>query len=235
MHIVIGTFFGTIISSIFIFYLLEYPKSIPVVQALGSIGILFSASIALSGYILNLKSKKDELSKDKSKTNLDLSLEFLKHSFETLSNRDETKAPINDRIIWLTCARQILTAQEISEKITEIEHKDIYFEYKNFWQTKFYTYLEQHKDKMNKGYFSDKAEYTLSTPIEVRQPLSGKSLAVIFRFIVLQDDKNDKIKNIKDFTNEEIKQHLTFKFNGLAEYLNESRVYLENIKNKTKI
>lgn len=229
LFLFLGILLGVLISAIFILIILNNQTGVLLVQAIGSIGILISAFIALISYLLNLNSKKNEIKKSQSKSNLDLSLEFLKHSFETLTNGDEKNIPKNDRIIWLTCARQILTAQDISKNITEDDHKKIYYEYENFWRTKFHSFLEQFKDTMDNRYFAEKPEHALFTEIGDRDPLSEKSLAVIFRFIKWQENRIDPIKNIEKFSDEEIDNHEWFGFRGLAEHLKEFR----DIKSKT--
>lgn len=230
IRISIGFILGIVLSSIFILILLNKPINIPIIQAIGSIGILISAFIALISYLLNLDSKKSEIEKNQSKSNLDLSLDFLKHSYETLTSGDEKTIPKNDRLIWLTASRQILTAQKVSEEITDENHKKIYSEYENYWRTKFYSYLEQFKNDMDVRYFAEKEEHALSTPTDERQPLSEESLAVIFRFIKWQESRDDLIKSVKKFTDDEIENHDWFGFRGLLEHLQEFKNYLNNLK-----
>ena len=92
----------------------------------------------------------------------------------------------------------------------------------------------QVKDDMDVRYFADKEEHAFSTPTNERQPLSEESLAVVFRFIKWQEDRDDLIKSVKKFTDEEIEHHSWFGFQGLAEHLKEFREYLINLKTLTR-
>lgn len=222
---ILGFMVGFILSGILIIYLLNYPTNIVILQAFGSIGILISAIIAFATYIMNTINKSKDININKSKSNLDLSLEFLKHSYETLTNGNEMLIPRKDRLIWLTSSRQILTAQNISKEISEESHKKIYYEYENFWRTKFYSFLESFKSDMDIRYFADKKEHALCTQLEDRQPLAEESLAVIFRFTKWQENREDLIPKICPFTNEEIEKFKFSGYQGLADHLEEFKKY----------
>jgi len=107
---------------------------------------MLSAFVALISYFLNQKSRNEDNKIAKSKINLDLAVELLEHAYVTLSKNRPDELPLNDRMIWLTCARQLLASDKISIKITYDEHKYMYNEYKIYWRTKLYLFLNQHNN-----------------------------------------------------------------------------------------
>lgn len=209
---------GVFLTAIFIFFTFDKQSILQPIQAIGSIGIMLGAFIALNTYRLNVESKKKDDIIAKSKINLDLALEFLEHAYETLTNNNPNEVPINDRVLWLTCARQLLASEEMRKKIEHVEHKYVYKEYEDYWRTKLYSFLDQHKEKLDKRYFADKAEHALSTPEGERLPLHAKSLAVVFRFIEWDENRVDKIASIDELSEEEVNKTV---FRGLLEHIKE--------------
>ena len=82
-----------------------------------------------------------------------------------------------------------------------------------------------HTGKPKPLYFAENKELALGTWEGQKSPLAEKSLAVIFRFIEWDSERIDLIKDITDFTEEEIEKHETFKFRGLAEHIKEFKDY----------
>lgn len=230
--VAISLIFGVLLACIFIPFTFDKQSILQPMQAIGSIGIMLGAFIALYNYRLNVDSREEDDKIAKSKINLDLALEFLKHAYETLTNNNPSRVPINDRVLWLTCARQLLASKKFSEKISYDEHKYIYDEYEDYWRTKLFLFLEKHKKALDKRYFAEKAEHALSTPADERQPLNAKSLAVVFRFIEWDKSREDKVRSIEELSEKEIDNHKVFGFEGLADHFLEFQDHMESIRNK---
>ncbi|WP_152020233.1 hypothetical protein [Aliarcobacter butzleri] len=170
-----------------------------VLDKINAIGTFTSAIVALLAYLITIKYKKDDTRKNSSKANLNLTLEFLQHSFETLSNNKENELPKNDRLIWLTCARQIITAQDLSKNITESDDKKSYETYREFWRVKFLELFKENIAKIDIKYFREKEEdlifiqnniaTTVENKKESRNPISKDSLNVILAFIYSEESQ----------------------------------------------
>lgn len=170
-----------------------------VLDKINAIGTFTSAIVALLAYLITIKYKKDDTRKNSSKANLNLTLEFLQHSFETLSNNKENELPKNDRLIWLTCARQIITAQDLSKNITENDDKKSYETYREFWRVKFLELFRENIAKIDIKYFREKEEdlifiqnniaTTVENKKESRNPISKDSLNVILAFIYSEESQ----------------------------------------------
>lgn len=199
---------GAIIACIFIFFTVDKENILQSIQAFGSLGILFGAVIAFMTYKLHEDSKKKDEKIAKSKINLDLALEFLKHAYETLTNNNPNVVPKNDRLLWLTCARQILASEEMYEKIYHPEHQDVYKEYKDYWRTKLYSLLDQYNEELDVRYFEG----------EKGQHLDEKSLAVVFKFIEWDKERVDKVLD-----RDELLETEAIEFRGLHRYLKDRK------------
>lgn len=221
---------GVLLSSSFIFFTYDKQNILHAIQAIGSIAIMLSAFIALISYFLNQKSRREDNKIAKSKINLDLAVELLEHAYNTLTKNNTDEIPLNDRMVWLTCARQLLASNKISKNISYDEHKYIYNEYRIYWRTKLYLFLNQHNKALNVRFFADKAKHALSTTTDERLPLSEQSLAVIFRFLEMDENEDEELIAVKKFSDEEIAKHKRMGFSGLAEHLQEFRDYMEAIK-----
>lgn len=170
-----------------------------VLDKINAIGTFASAIVALLAYLITIKYKKDDTRRNSSNANLNLTLEFLKHSFETLSNNKENELPKNDRLIWLTCARQIITAQDLSKNITENDDKKSYETYREFWRVKFLELFRENIAKIDIKYFREKEEdlifiqnniaTTVENKKESRNPISKDSLNVILAFIYSEESQ----------------------------------------------
>ncbi len=198
-------------------YLISDTKTLSIIQSIGSIAIVLSATVAIFTY---LRTKKEESSKVK----LDFCLGMFEKAYEVFTNKNDELIPLNDRMVWLTTARLITTAMKASCEITSTSYKSIYEDYEFYWRTKFYNYLEKHKSDMDKRYYAEKPEDALCTDIEDRQPLAEESLVVIYRFIKWKEGYVDKIRGIGTFTQNEI-EGFNIGYTGLSDHITEFRSY----------
>lgn len=98
-------------------------------------------------------------------------------------------SPTENRLMWLTTARNIITAQNLSSKITEDSLRESYDTFEEEIRTKFYSLFEPHELKGLLANF----DFKNIEPI---------SIAVVLRFA--QGMKKDPLTNEHDFTDEEL-------------------------------
>lgn len=233
--ILVGTIVGFIVAGAIFVLVAPDPSQLPLVQALGSAGILISASIVAFTYEQNSAKHLQEKSREESRLVTEAAIEFLKHAYHTLTKGNTTRVPPNDRISWLTAARHLLTAQELVEKITDPTHKLVYEEQLEFWRTELYKLLSPlgaEGSLMDEKYFADEAQHAFVHSAEVRAPIDEKSLAVVFRFIQWPDDRPDRLASVDRFTDEEIDRHSKFGHRGLASFLSACRKYEESLRER---
>lgn len=98
-------------------------------------------------------------------------------------------SPTENRLMWLTAARNIITAQNLSVKITEESLRESYDSFEEEVRTKFYSLLEPHELKGLLANF----DFADIAPV---------SIAVVLRFA--QEMKEEPLTKEHDFTDEEL-------------------------------
>ena len=138
--------------------------------------------------------------------------EYLKHAtsilskaYENFSSKDpDYELPLNSRINWLTAARLIKTAEDISHLITEDTHQRIWEDEKEYWRGKFRDQINPRGDKIPgdripEKYYTGGSNRIFDFGKNGEEPLSEKSIAVLWRFIQWSDEAEDPIKNEPKF------------------------------------
>jgi hypothetical protein len=140
----------------------------------------------------------------------------LERAYNILSNDDESKTPIKDRLVWLTCARLILKSKQLYALISnEAEsQKTLFDSEEEFWRHRFYELLDftgMQSFSMSKDYF-EKASLIPGDEIEER------SIKVIYDFALKFNEDSDPINQISKFEKSEL-GIFHFSQSGLKDYL----------------
>ena len=157
--------------------------------------------------------------------------EFLKNASDLLSNayeileksKDDNGIPKNSRINWLTAARLIRTAESIAELLTEESHQRIWRETKEYWRGRLRDLINPSNGSFPNNYFAAKPLDMLVWGDGDQEPLSEKSLTVLYRFIQWPDHFEDPLKKERAFSDEEIEKMSMFGPKQLGELLKEAR------------
>jgi len=155
--------------------------------------------------------------------------EYLKNATDLLSkayeiletNKDDHGRPKNSRLNWLTAARLIRTAEGIAGLVTVESHRRIWREQNEYWRGRLRDLINPGIESFPKEYYAAKPEHMLSYGDDDRQPLSERSLAVLYRFVQWPEGLEDPLKNDISFTKEEIQKMALFGPKGLGELLEE--------------
>ena len=149
---------------------------IPVIQAIGSLAIFASASVALSLYRATTQRHMKEDAFKSSEVFLTEAKALMDRTYEVFtSNRGDLTLPNNSRVLWLTVARMIVRYKNIKKCIKDDSHIDIINENEEYWRFKFYDLLNTSANEFNSKYFS-------SPDGEFSSEIDTKSIAVIFEF-----------------------------------------------------
>jgi hypothetical protein len=112
--------------------------------------------------------------------------------------------PINRRHAWLSSARLIATAEKLSKHIAEPSHKTIYREKREYWRGRLYDLIfPSPPEGLPSSFYAEKPEHMISYSGRVRDPLSEKSMAFLYRFIRWHEGAADPIGEDALFTDEE--------------------------------
>lgn len=185
---------------------------VPSIQAIGSLAILASATVAVSLYraTTNRHIKEDKF--QSSEAFLSEAKTLAEKSYELFSGGNDSALPENTRVLWLTVSRMIVRYQNVKQLITEPSHIEIIEENEEFWRYKFYSILDRNSDALSYNYFMSPENKHGGNKTD------RKSIAVIFDFSAWKGtDPLDGINDIRLFA-ETIQLHNHF---GLHNYLQE--------------
>lgn len=183
---------------------------VPSIQAVGSLAILASATVALSLYRTTTTRHLQEDKFKASEAFLSEAKVSLEKIYELFSGGDEDVPPENSRVMWLTVARMIVRYQKLKALITEPPHIEIIEENEEFWRYKFYSLLDRNSGALSRNYFLSPEHRHNGNKIY------RKSIAVIFDFAAWKgEDPLDGIDDIQLFADRiQLHNHL-----GLHDYL----------------
>ncbi|WP_126454816.1 hypothetical protein [Sulfuriflexus mobilis] len=183
---------------------------------------LFAIVIGLG---VAIKKFKAEFEWRKSEVYLEQAKELYQLAYNALIIDESTNYPVNNRRVWLTSARRLLAAEAMSKKITEESHKISIDEYIEYWRVQFSDLLSfdsNDRPASNKEYFYEKgALYHWSD--SSRAPIHESSIAVIYRFMKWNEDRENYLKNVDDFNEDEIHRMEIFDARGVGAYIREIR------------
>lgn len=132
---------------------------------------------------------------------------------------DDKGRPLNDRRIWLNTARMLQACILLSRKINDQGHKETYIEIEQYWRGRFYDILKPYTELYTEDYYAESPEKLLVHGTGDREPLAGRSIAAIYRFIKWPDYAADPLDTVNEFSLEEIKKFSTFGPRGLGRFM----------------
>lgn len=232
-NLVVGSVVGFVIAGAVFVAIASDVSHLALIQAIAAAGVLLSVSLTAMTYALNSRKHAAEVEWDRSKLTMESAITLIERAYEILTLNGTEKVPPNDRHVWLTCARHILAAQELSMDISEPTHAKVYQEHLEYWRTRFYSLLSplgKEGSPMGPTYFVEKPEDTFGYSGATRPPLAEKSLAVVFRFIEWPKNREDRLHDVPLFKDEEIDHYRLFAHDGLGRHLKAIRDYEKSSK-----
>ncbi|SMN17295.1 hypothetical protein CRYPA_1240 [uncultured Candidatus Thioglobus sp.] len=166
------------------------------------------AFISFLGLLATLQSQEKENKRSKkheeSKIYCDHAINTIALSYNTLSDNGKSPVPIQDRLVWLTTARLILSAKSLYGSIPESESslRRLYIGEEEFWRMAFYKLLDPH----NPDSFSANQEYFINSKNRLSGEIEKRSIKVIYDFVECSDDTIDPMWDIEYYTPEEIEE-----------------------------
>lgn len=150
---------------------------------------------------------------------LNAATDLLEKAYQMLSPTNEEDQPKNDRRAWLSAARLIRAAEKLGARITEESHRLIYRENREYWRARFYDLIFPSIEGLPSTFYAERPEHMISHPLDVRAPLSEKSIAFLYRFVRWPKGLEDPIRDEPNFTEEEVERMCTFGPRGLGNLL----------------
>ena len=173
--------------------------------------------MALITFLINLRrARSDDI--------LKATTELLEKAYETLASKEGSNEPTNHRLSWLSAARLIATAERLEKDITENGHLLIYREKKEYWRNRLYELIfPSPPEGLPSSFYAEKPEHMMAYSGRVRDPLSEKSLAFLYRFIRWPEASGDPIGEEPTFSDDEIAKMQSFGPRGLGNLMADVR------------
>lgn len=204
-----------LIAGVLISRLLCPPNSLSLLD----IGPLFVAA----GVLIALVTFLANLNRARSQDVLEAATDLLEKAYEKLAPHGDSTQPSNRRLTWLSAARLIATAERLEKHLTEPSHQLIYREKREHWRTRLYELIFPSIEGLPSSFYAENPEHMIAYSGQVRDPLSEKSLAYLYRFVRWPEGLPDPLGDESPFTDEEIDRMQSFGPRGLGNLLAEVR------------
>ena len=136
-----------------------------------------------------VKARWDEQSRANSTVYFKNATRSLERAFATFLDAEDTEVPVRDRLIWLTVARLICSAQSVSQKIEVESIREMYDAEEEFWRHRFYELLQP---KSLRAHLVTRAYFPGSR-------IDEKSIRVIYEFTEWPQGRDDPIDGAELF------------------------------------
>ena len=188
----------------------------------GYIGGTLAPILAFASFIGLLVSLQEQRLKvqlheerEDSKIYLENAVVSLERAYAEIMKGSEGSVPRSDRLTWLTTARLLLSASEISSKITVGSIRKMYEAHEEHWRKQFYNVFDPHNFKSpmnNSDYFRQGERETPGYVIDER------SMKVIFEFCEWPKARQDPLSAVDKFSDAELDE-MKFGRKGAADFI----------------
>jgi hypothetical protein len=183
--------------------------------------------VVLAGVVTAILAFLFNLRRARSEDVLEAAADLLQKGHDALLSR--TGDLTDRRHAWLSAARLIATAETLSKDMPEPSHKVIYEQKKEYWRGRLYDLIfPKVPEGLPATFYAEKPEHMIAYSGDVRDPLSEKSLAFLYRFIGWPADRPDSIGKEPIFSDAEIERMRTFGPRGLGNLINDARSFAKN-------
>lgn len=140
----------------------------------------------------------------------------LQRAYETLTRNGTDAVPRADRLAWLSCARLLLSAEDVSKRISEKSAgvKALYEGEREHWRRKFYE-LFHPKGQISIG---ARSAYFAHTDPRVGINLEERSIRVVFEFFDWPEGKPDPVDTVPKYTESELNA-MNAGMSGVRDYI----------------
>ena len=178
--------------------------------------------VAVAGVVTALIAFLFNLRRARSEDVLEAATEMLERAHDSLLSKDGDL--MSRRLSWLSAARLIATAEQLSKNLKEESHILIYTTKREYWRNRLHeTLIPNSPEGLPSTFYADRPEDMISYSDRTREPLSEKSIAYLHRFIRWPRDVRDPIGSERNFTDEEIEDLQAFGPRGLGNLMSQVR------------
>lgn len=222
----------------FVFYFGKLLNSNPIINLSDFIQMLILIFIAgTMGAAIWEHIKNSEFSR--SAAYLEYSIELINRARDVLKTKEGILT--NKRVNWVTAARLITHAQNISSKISIQEHQEIFEAEHDYQRHTFGDFLKYNNKPLSESFFCGAEFDGISIGEAIHHPSQGNGsekwipttiISVIYRFFQYPQNYEDPLFSSTEFANHEIQRLWTFGERGVCDYVT-FRKHFRRIGNNT--
>lgn len=188
----------------------------------GYIGGVLSPVLALAsfvGLLMTLTQQRAVIAvqrtTDDDRNYFDHAVSSLERAYDVIAGREQNTGPVRDRLAWLTCARLLLSAKEVSALISDESRglKTLFAGEEEHWRYRFYELFQRRDPAVGRD------PSFFSSPTDPQgEEIEERSIRVVFGFVNWPDGRQDPIAGVHRYTREEL-ESMAILMSGVREYL----------------
>lgn len=139
----------------------------------------------------------------------------LERAYDVISAGDQSTGPVRERLAWLTCARLLLSAKDVSALISDQSKglRALFAGEEEHWRYCFYELFQ----RVNPPVGRNPTFFSCPTNPQ-RDEIDERSIRVVFDFVNWPEGKEDSIACVPRYTEEELNA-MGLLMSGVREYL----------------
>lgn len=152
---------------------------------------------------------------DDDRSYFDHAVKSLERAYGVISGGDQSAGPVRDRLAWLTCARLLLSAKEVSAQISNQSKglKALFAGEEEHWKFRFHELFHGVSPAVGR----DSAFFSSPTNPQL-EGIEERSIRVVFDFVTWPEGKEDAIARVPRYTREEVRS-MGLLMSGVREYV----------------
>lgn len=139
----------------------------------------------------------------------------LERAYDVISGGDQDTGPVRARLAWLTCARLLLSAKEVSAQISDESKglKALFAGEEEHWKYRFHKLFQSVSPAVGRD-----STFFFSPTNPQHEEIEERSIRVVFDFVTWPEGKEDAIADVPRYTREEV-ESMGLLMSGVKEYL----------------
>ena len=219
----------SVLTVLFFIHLLSIDKEIEIADCIQMLAlVIITSTLFFSIYV-----HWQKIAFDESEVYLNKSIDLINKAYETLKTKNGTIT--NKRISWVTSARLLRRAMNLSVKIQTTSHKEMFLSEHDYQRHKFNDLLKLNGKPLPTEFFMGE-NYTLGDiGKSAIDSVANKSfdwipeviIAEVYRFMSYPEGYDDPLEETKQFSHQELDRIWLLDNKGLYDYLVFRKYYLQ--------
>jgi len=220
----VGSAFTILLIAVLLAFLGEPEQLWRSIEAIGTLVVFIGLLIALWQYRTDRNIADQELLLSQAQT-------AMERVVALFGGRDGIGPPPNNRFMWLTAARLLLTAEDLALSLSG-SRRSVFRASKQYHRAQLIEICEPLR-RQPQTYWANKIRDLFAYSENDRPPISPKSAKVVFDWLYRKGDDDDPLDKASQFSEEEIEKLQLFYWRGLGDLLENYREELKRPREKS--